>query len=96
MDDNGVLDLQRFETLLDEKPRIVAITHISNTLGTINPIKKMIDSAHQRGIPIVIDGAQSIAHHHIDVQSLDCDFFVFSRHKMYAPIALGRVGFPLR
>ncbi len=89
MDDNGVLDLQRFETLLDEKPRIVAITHISNTLGTINPIKKMIDSAHQRGIPVVIDGAQSIAHHHIDVQSLDCDFFVFSGHKMYAPMGIG-------
>ena len=89
MDDNGVLDLQRFETLLDEKPRIVAITHISNTLGTINPIKKMIDSARQRGIPVVIDGAQSIAHHHIDVLSLDCDFFVFSGHKMYAPMGIG-------
>ncbi len=89
MDDNGVLDLQRYETLLDEKPRIVSIAHISNTLGTINPIKEMIGMAHKHGIPVIVDGAQSIAHHYIDVQSLDCDFFVFSGHKMYAPMGIG-------
>lgn len=89
MDDNGTLDLQQYEVLLKEKPRIVSITHISNTLGTVNPIKRMIDTAHQHGIPVVVDGAQSIAHQHIDVQDLNCDFFVFSGHKMYAPMGIG-------
>ena len=89
MDDKGVLDMEQYENLLKEQPIIVSIAHISNVLGTINPIKQMIAMAHQYGIPVVIDGAQSIAHHPIDVQDLDCDFFVFSGHKMYAPMGIG-------
>ena len=89
MNDKGVLDLDRYEGLLKEGPKVVSIAHISNVLGTINPIKEMVAMAHQYGIPVVIDGAQSIAHHPIDVQDLDCDFFVFSGHKMYAPMGIG-------
>ena len=89
MDDKGVLDLNCYEELLKENPKVVSIAHISNVLGTINPVKEMIRMAHQYGIPVVIDGAQSIAHHKIDVQDLDCDFFVFSGHKMYAPMGIG-------
>lgn len=89
MDDNGVLDLEQYEKLLQESPKVVSIAHISNVLGTINPVKQMTAMAHQYGIPVVIDGAQSIAHHPIDVQDIDCDFFVFSGHKMYAPMGIG-------
>ncbi len=89
MDDKGVLDLDRYEDLLKEGPKVVSIAHISNVLGTINPVKEMVAMAHQYGIPVIIDGAQSIAHHPIDVQDLDCDFFVFSGHKMYAPMGIG-------
>lgn len=89
MDDNGVLDLEQYEKLLKESPKVVSIAHISNVLGTINPVKEMVKMAHQYDIPVVIDGAQSIAHHPIDVQDLDCDFFVFSGHKMYAPMGIG-------
>lgn len=89
MDDKGVLDLNRYEELLKERPMVVSIAHISNVLGTINPVKQMVKMAHEYSIPVVIDGAQSIAHHPIDVQDLDCDFFVFSGHKMYAPMGIG-------
>lgn len=89
MDDKGVLDLEQYEKLLQESPNVVSIAHISNVLGTINPVKQMIAMAHNYGIPVVIDGAQSMAHHPIDVQDLDCDFFVFSGHKMYAPMGIG-------
>ena len=89
MNDKGVLDLNRYEELLKEGPKVVSIAHISNVLGTINPVKEMVTMAHQYGIPVVVDGAQSIAHHTIDVQDLDCDFFVFSGHKMYAPMGIG-------
>jgi cysteine desulfurase/selenocysteine lyase len=89
MDDKGVLDLEQYEKLLKEDPKVVSIAHISNVLGTINPVKQMIAMAHSYGIPVVIDGAQSMAHHPIDVQDLDCDFFVFSGHKMYAPMGIG-------
>ena len=89
MDDNGVLDLNRYEELLKEGPKVVSIAHISNTLGTINPVKEMIAMAHRYGIPVVIDGAQSMAHMPIDVQDMDCEFYVFSGHKMYAPMGIG-------
>ncbi len=89
MDDKGVLDLNRYEELLKEQPMVVSIAHISNVLGTVNPVKQMVQMAHEYGIPVVVDGAQSIAHHPIDVQDLDCDFFVFSGHKMYAPMGIG-------
>ena len=89
MDDSGTLDLEQYEKLLKEGPKVVSIAHISNVLGTINPVKEMTKMAHEHGIPVVVDGAQSIAHHPIDVQDLDCDFFVFSGHKMYAPMGIG-------
>ena len=89
MDENGVLDLNTYQDLLKKQPKVVSIAHISNTLGTINPVKEMIAMAHQYGIPVVIDGAQSMAHLHIDVQDMDCDFYVFSGHKMYAPMGIG-------
>lgn len=89
MDDNGVLDLRAYEELLKQGPRIVAVAHVSNTLGTVNPVKEMIRLAHQYGALTVVDGAQSMAHLPIDIQDLDCDFFVFSGHKMYAPMGIG-------
>ncbi|MDR0970026.1 MAG: SufS family cysteine desulfurase [Lentimicrobiaceae bacterium] len=89
MDEKGVLDLNHYAELLLKQPKIVSLAHVSNTLGTINPIKEMITMAHQYNIPVVIDGAQSIAHLPIDVQDLDCDFFAFSGHKMYAPMGIG-------
>ena len=89
MDDNGVLDLQAYEELLKQGPQIVAMAHVSNTLATINPVKEMIKLTHHYGALAVVDGAQSMAHLPIDVQDLDCDFFVFSGHKMYAPMGIG-------
>ena len=89
MDDEGVLDLNAYQELLKKQPKVVSIAHISNTLGTINPVKEMIAMAHQCGIPVVVDGAQSMAHLPIDVQDMDCDFYVFSGHKMYAPMGIG-------
>jgi len=88
-DNQGVLDLDKFEQLLTSKTKIVAITHISNALGTINPVKKIIDLAHAQNIPVVIDGAQAVSHEKIDVQALNCDFYCFSGHKMYAPMGIG-------
>lgn len=89
MDKNGVLDLNHYEELLKQRPKIVSIAHISNTLGTVNPVKEMIAMAHKYGIPVIVDGAQAMAHQVIDVQDLDCDFYVFSGHKMYAPMGIG-------
>ena len=89
MDKKGVLDRNHYEELLRQHPKIVSIAHISNTLGTVNPIKEMIAMAHKYDIPVIIDGAQSMAHQVIDVQDLDCDFYVFSGHKMYAPMGIG-------
>jgi cysteine desulfurase / selenocysteine lyase len=88
-DDEGVLNLNIFESLLNQHTKIVAITHISNALGTINPIKKIIDLAHSKGVPVMIDGAQAVSHEKVDVQALDCDFYCFSGHKMYAPMGIG-------
>jgi cysteine desulfurase/selenocysteine lyase len=87
--DSGEIDLENYKLLLELKPKIVSITHISNVLGTINPIEEMIRLAHECDIPVVIDGAQSVAHQKIDVQALDCDFFAFSGHKIYAPMGVG-------
>jgi cysteine desulfurase/selenocysteine lyase len=89
IDDFGDIDLGMFKKLLNGKTKIVSITHISNTLGTINPIKEMIMAAHAVGAKFCVDAAQSIAHMSIDVQDLDCDFLVFSAHKMLGPNALG-------
>ncbi len=82
-------DLEAFAALLSEKTRLVSVAHVSNVLGIINPIEEVIRLAHKRGIPVCIDGAQSVPHFAIDVQRLDCDFLVFSAHKMYGPTGLG-------
>src|SRR5262247_938343 len=89
MDDAGELLLDEYEGLLNERTKLVAVTHVSNALGTVNPVKEMIDSAHKYGVPVLIDGAQAAPHIPIDVQDLDCDFYVFSGHKMYAPTGSG-------
>jgi cysteine desulfurase / selenocysteine lyase len=85
----GELDLLAFDELLTEKTKLLAITHISNTLGTINPIKELTKKAHLAGAKVLIDGAQSIQHTHIDVKDIDCDFFVFSGHKVFGPTGIG-------
>lgn len=87
--DNGELDMDVFERLLSERTKLVAVTHISNTLGTINPVKTMIRKAHAAGAKVLIDGAQSIQHLPINVQELDCDFYVFSSHKAFGPTGAG-------
>lgn len=87
--DQGELLLDVYANMLNEKTKLVAITHISNVLGTINPIKKMIKLAHQNNTPVLIDGAQAVAHMKIDVSELDCDFYTFSAHKMYGPTGVG-------
>ncbi len=91
MNDAGELLLDEYDALLNEKTKLVAIAHVSNALGTVNPIKGMIDSAHKYGVPVLIDGAQSAPHMPIDVQDLDCDFYAFSGHKMFAPTGSGVV-----
>jgi cysteine desulfurase/selenocysteine lyase len=85
----GELKMDTFEGLLSEKTKLVAVTHISNTLGTINPVKEIITKAHAVGAKVLIDGAQSIQHTPIDVRDLDCDFFVFSGHKVFGPTGIG-------
>jgi len=89
MNEKGELDLAFFKTMLSRKVKLVAITHISNSLGTINPIEEMIDLAHQKDIPVLVDGAQSVAHYPIDLQALDVDFFTFSGHKIFGPTGIG-------
>lgn len=87
--DEGELILDGIDDFFNEKTRIVSLTHVSNVLGTINPIKDIIRIAHAHGVPVLIDGAQSTPHFHIDVQDLDCDFFAFSGHKIYGPTGIG-------
>jgi cysteine desulfurase/selenocysteine lyase len=89
IDEFGQLDLDRFTSLLDETVRFIAIAHVSNALGTINPIKDIIAQARQMNIPVLVDGAQGVPHMNIDVQDLDCDFYAFSGHKMFAPTGVG-------
>ena len=89
MSDDGVLDLQAFEGLFNERTRLVSVTHVSNVLGTVNPVKDIVAIAHRHGVPCMIDGAQSAPHIRIDVRDLDCDFFAFSGHKMYGPTGIG-------
>ncbi len=87
--DNGLLDMQAFHALLSAKTKIVSITHASNTLGTINPIKEIVDAAHAVGAKVCVDGAQSVPHMPIDVRALGCDFFAFSGHKVVGPTGIG-------
>lgn len=89
MDLNGELIYPEFEKLLTDKTKLVAVTQMSNALGTVNPVKKMIAAAHEKNIPVLLDGAQAIPHLKVDVQDLDCDFYVFSGHKLYAPSGIG-------
>ncbi len=89
MNDNGELLLDEYEKLFSERTRLVSVTHVSNVLGTVNPIKAMIATAHQHGVPFLVDGAQSAPHMKIDVQDLDCDFYALSGHKMYGPTGIG-------
>ena len=87
--DEGVLDMDAYQQLFNEHTRIVAVNHVSNTLGTINPVKELVRIAHEHGVPILIDGAQAISHIEVDVQDLGCDFYCFSGHKMYGPMGVG-------
>ncbi len=87
--ETGELVLSEFKKLLSEHTKLVALTHVSNTLGTINPVKEMIREAHQHDIPVLLDGAQAIQHGKVDVTDLDCDFYVFSGHKVYGPNGIG-------
>lgn len=89
MNEKGELLLDEYEKLLNEKTRLVAIAHVSNVLGTVNPVKEMIATAHSRNIPVLVDGAQAIPHIGVDVKDLDADFYVFSGHKVYAPTGIG-------
>ncbi len=89
MNDHGELIIEEYENLLNERTKMVAVAHVSNSLGTINPIKEMTATAHKFGVPLLVDGAQSVPHFPVDVQDLDCDFFVFSGHKMYGPTGSG-------
>ncbi len=89
IDEEGNLKIEELELLLTQKTKIIAVTHISNALGTINPIKRIIEIAHKKDIPVLIDGAQAMSHQPVDVQDLDCDFYCFSGHKMYGPMGVG-------
>lgn len=87
--DNGELDVEAYAKLFSTKTKFVSICHTSNVLGTVNPAKKLVDIAHQHNVPILLDGAQAVVHGQVDVQALDCDFFVFSSHKLYGPTGVG-------
>jgi len=89
MNERGELIIEEYENMLNERTKIVAVSHVSNSLGTVNPIKEMIATAHKFGVPVFVDGAQSVPHFPVDVQDLDADFFTFSGHKMFAPTGSG-------
>ena len=89
IDDSGDILMDRFEDLLSERTRLVAVGYISNALGTINPLAQIIELAHGKGVPVLVDGAQAMPHKPVDVRSLECDFFAFSGHKMFGPTGIG-------
>jgi cysteine desulfurase/selenocysteine lyase len=89
IDDRGELVLDEYERLFTERTKLVALTHVSNALGTVNPVKEMIATAHARGVPVLVDGAQAAPHMPVDVQDLDCDFYAFSGHKLCGPTGIG-------
>jgi cysteine desulfurase/selenocysteine lyase len=89
MNDRGELLLDKYEKLLTPETQLVAVAHVSNALGTVNPVRQIIRMAHERGIPVLVDGAQAVPHLQVDVQDLDCDFYAFSGHKMYGPTGIG-------
>ncbi len=87
--DRGELEMDRFAGLLSERTKLISVVHVSNALGTVNPVKTIIDLAHAHGIPVLLDGAQAVPHIPVDVQALDCDFYAFSGHKLYGPTGIG-------
>jgi cysteine desulfurase/selenocysteine lyase len=87
--DEGILDTEKLESLINERTKLISVIHISNVLGTVNPVEGIISMAHQHGIPVMVDGAQSVQHMAVNVQAMDCDFFVFSGHKIYGPTGTG-------
>ncbi len=89
VNDDGELRMEVFAGLLNEHTRLVAVTHVSNSLGTINPVAEIVAQAHRHGVPVLLDGAQAVAHLPVDVQALDCDFYAFSGHKLYGPTGIG-------
>lgn len=89
MHDDGTLDMEAYVRLFSERTKIVSVTHVSNVLGTVNPVREIIRIAHEHGVPVMIDGAQSTPHFKVDMQELDCDFFTFSGHKIYGPTGIG-------
>jgi cysteine desulfurase / selenocysteine lyase len=91
VDDSGQVLLDEYEKLLGPKTRLVAITHVSNALGTVLPVTEMVEAAHRHGARVLVDGAQAVAHMRVDVQAIGCDFYVFSGHKIFAPTGIGVV-----
>ena len=89
MNDEGELDMEAYAGMFTERTKIVSVAHVSNVLGTVNPVREMMRIAHSHGVPVLIDGAQSTPHFKVDVQELDCDFFAFSGHKIYGPTGIG-------
>ena len=89
INDDGEFLLEEYARLLNSRTRLVAVTHVSNALGTVNPIRKIVELAHQQNIPVLVDGAQAVPHLKVDVQALDCDFYTFSGHKLYGPTGIG-------
>lgn len=89
MNDEGELDMEAYAGMFTERTKIVSVAHVSNVLGTVNPVREMIRIAHSHGVPVLVDGAQSTPHFRVDVQELDCDFFAFSGHKIYGPTGIG-------
>ena len=89
MNDRGELLMDEYEKLFSERTRLVSVTHVSNVLGTVNPVKQMIATAHEHGVPVLVDGAQGVPHAAVDVQDLDADFYAFSGHKVYGPTGVG-------
>lgn len=88
-DNSGVLEIEKLPGLISDRTKMIAVAHVSNVLGTVNPIAEIIQLAHQRNVAVLIDGAQAVQHHTVDVQQIDCDFYVFSAHKMYGPNGVG-------
>lgn len=87
--EKGELCIEQLDSMISPKTKILAVSHVSNSLGTINPVKEIIEIAHKRGVPVLLDGAQAVSHCKVDVQALDCEFYCFSGHKMYAPMGIG-------
>jgi cysteine desulfurase / selenocysteine lyase len=89
IDDQGTLDMDEFRRLLGPRTKLVSVAHVSNALGTINPVREIVELAHEQGVPVIVDGAQAVPHMQVDVQELGCDFYVFSGHKLYGPSGSG-------